>query len=271
VLALFVRPSAVVPVVPAVVATLVLGGIAVVSAGAVGLGWSRLGVIDRAALQSGRGLAVAARVAGRSLEPELLLGLLEERRWCARPHRRSRRLSGVHRVALIEADVRRASRTPGLVGFLAVMVVLAYAAQVLVPPQIVAALVMVGACAVANRAAVGLRTVARSAELRSTFPMPDAALRLCHLVAPALVAVVNTALAVPALLPIAPLGLVLIPVGATAVVWRFSTRTPPDFGGPLVDTGLFGQLPVDALRTSLRGVLLLGVLIAVQIWLTTMP
>ncbi len=249
---------------PAPLVAAAAGGLA---AAATALAWRWLGRLDRAALGVGGGLSVTVRVAGTFLDPALLLGLLEERRWRRWRHGPSRVLRGDGMAALVAADLRRAVRSPGLALVGTGMVLVPFAAPILIPEELLAAVATVAAWTVASRAASGLRAVTRSPALRRAIPISDAGIIAGHLVAPAVTALVWTTLVLPALSLTHPVGLVLLPIGATALVWRFATRPPPDLAGALVDTGLFGALPLDAARTMLRGVLLLAVLVGVQIWL----
>ena len=63
-----------------------------------------------------------------------------------------------------------------------------------------------------------------------------------------------------------PIAVVLIPVGAIAVVERSATRPPPDYGAAVFDTG-FGSVQVDLVRQLVRGPALLAGLAAVQLLL----
>ena len=78
--ALVAAPDATLPVLPG---SLVAVAAAVLAAVLLVAGWQQLGRLDRAVLGAGSGLAVAVQAAGTFLDPALLLGLLEERRWRA--------------------------------------------------------------------------------------------------------------------------------------------------------------------------------------------
>lgn len=73
----------------------------------VGSGAARLGRLDRHAVSSGTGLFVATQVAVTMIDPTILTGVLEERRWRRIGRVRSRPFAGAGPVALLRADLRR--------------------------------------------------------------------------------------------------------------------------------------------------------------------
>jgi hypothetical protein len=75
-----------------------------------------------------------------------------------------------------------------------------------------------------------------------------------------------TAALLPALLPLNPIAVLLIPLGAVAVVERSATRPTPDYGAAVFDTGM-GAVQVDLVRQLVRGPALLAGLAAVQLLL----
>ncbi|WP_433556171.1 DUF6297 family protein [Pseudonocardia xinjiangensis] len=261
--ALLVPRSATVPSVPATDTAVVAWAAALVL---FVVARRRLTVLDRAALGAGSGLAAAVQAAGTFIEPGLLLGLLEERRWRSARRGRSRRGLGHRSVALLHSDLRRALRTPGALTLGAGLLVVSYTAAAILPHVAVAPVVAVAAYAIASRVAAGLRAVTRSAALRRALGGTDGVLTLLHLAAPLVVAAVWTAAVLPALLPANPLAVVLIPIGAVAVVERSATRPPPDYGAAVFDTG-FGAVPIDLVRQLVRGPALLAGLAAVQLLL----
>ncbi|WP_308283398.1 DUF6297 family protein [Pseudonocardia nigra] len=211
-------------------------------------------------------LAAAVQVAGTFLDPGLLLELLDERRWRAARRGRSRPGAGTGWAAPLHADVRRVVRTPGLAVFAVGLLLVPYVAAVVVPPAALPAIAAVVACAVTGRAAAGLRTVARSAPLRRAMGGTDRVLLTVHLLAPLALAAVWTAAVLPAIAPVHPVAVALLPVGAVAVVlWR-TTRPAPDYGAAVFETG-FGAVPIDLIRGLVRGPDLLAVLVAVHLLL----
>jgi hypothetical protein len=227
-------------------------------------GWRRVGVLDRAALGAGSGLAVAVQVAGTFMEPSLLLGLLEERRWRSANRGRSRPGRGSGYGALLYADLRRVLRTPGALPLAVGLLLVTYAAAAVLPTVVVPPVAAVAAYALAGRLAAGVRAVTRSPALRRALGGTDRALIVVHLVAPLAVVIVWTVALLPVLHPLNPVAVVLIPVGAVVVVERSATRPPPDYGAAVFDTG-FGGVQVDLVRQLVRGPALLVGLAAVQL------
>jgi hypothetical protein len=261
--ALLVPRASTVPALPAPAATTAAWALALLL---LGHGWRRLGVLDRAALGAGSGLAAAVQAAGTFMQPSLLLGLLEERRWRSAQRGRSRPGRGRGYGALLHSDLRRTLRTPGALPLAVGLLLVTYAAAAVLPAVVVPTVAVVAAYAVASRAASGVRAVTRSAALRRALGGTDRALIMVHLVAPLVVVAVWTAALLPALLPLNPLAAVLIPVGAVVVVERSATRPPPDYGAAVFDTG-FGGVQVDLVRQLMRGPALLAGLAAVQLLL----
>lgn len=255
-------PEMAVPASPVAIATATCGAVLLA------VGWQRLDQLDRVALGAGSGLAVAARAAATFLDPGLLLGLLEERRW--RALRRGRSLSGAGTglAALAYVDARRTLRTPGAAALALGLLLVPYAGAMALPAAVVAAGSAVAAVIVTTRVASGLRAVLRSPALRRALGSADRALVMVHLVAPLAVSTAWTAAALPALLPLHPLAVTLLPVGAVAVVYRTASRPALDYGATVFETGL-GGVPVDLLRQLLRGPALLAMLVAVQLLLAS--
>jgi hypothetical protein len=157
-------------------------------------------------------------------------------------------------------------RTPGALPLTLGLLLVTYAAAGVLPAVAVPPVAVVAAYALASRMASGVRAVTRSAALRRALGGTDRALIMVHLVAPLAVVVVWTAALLPALLPLNPLAVVLIPLGAVAVVERSATRPSPDYGAAVFDTG-FGGVQVDLVRQLVRGPALLVGLAAVQLLL----
>jgi Family of unknown function (DUF6297) len=233
-----------------------------------GTGWQRLAQLDRAALGAGSGLAIAVQTAGTFLDPGLLLGLLEERRWRAARRGRSRPGAGTGLAALAYVDARRALRTPGAVALALGLLLVLYAGAAVLPTAIVPAISAVAVVLVATRVASGLRTVIRSRALRSALGGSNRALVMVHLVAPLIVSMAWTAAVLPALVPMHPLAMALLPTGAVAVVYRTATRTGLNYGAAVFETG-FGTVPMDLVRQLLRGPVLLAMLVTAQLLLAS--
>lgn len=249
-------------------ASTVAVGTAVCGAVLLTVGWHRLDQLDRVALGAGSGLAVAVRAAATFLDPGLLLGLLEERRWRALRRGRSRPGAGTGLAALAYLDARRALRTPGAAALALGLLLVPYAGAMVLPAAVVAAGSAVAVVIVTTRVASGVRTVLRSPALRRALGSTDRALVMVHLVAPLAASTVWTAAALPALLPMHPLAVTLLPVGAVAVVYRTASRPALNYGATVFETG-FGGVPVDLLRQLLRGPALLAMLVAIQLLLAS--
>lgn len=253
------------PALPASAVAITAGAL---GAGLLCAGWQRLAGLDRAVLGAGSSLAVAVQVAGTFLDPELLLGLLEERRWRAARRGRSRTGIGAGLVALAYVDVRRALRTPGAAGLALGLLLVPYAGSTVLPAAIVPAVTAVAAVLVATRAASGLRAVIRSPALRRSLGSTDRALVMIHLVAPLAASMAWTVAALPVLLPLHPLAIVLLPAGAVAVVYRTATQPSLNYGAAVFETG-FGTVPIDLFRQLLRGPVLLALLVTAQLLLAS--
>ncbi len=221
--------------------------------------------LDRATLTAGTQLATAAVTAVTWLDPSLLSGMLEVRRWRKVGRVRSRPFRPWGRAwVLLQADLRRQVRRPTSLVLWGVLVLGQYAAAVAVP-SMAAIAHLVGGYLAADRLTGGLRTVCRSPGLRRALGGDEITVRLAHLVVPALGTVAWWLVTVPVGgAPPAVLQVVLV-AGVIAAVYRAATRPPMRYGGAVVDTP-FGLIPVDLLRQIVRGPDLLAVLIVVQ-WL----
>jgi hypothetical protein len=218
--------------------------------------------LDRAALTGGAQLAAAAVTAAIWLDPSMLSGVLETRRWRRTGMVRSGRFWGGGRIGvLLQAEVRRQVRRPGALTIWAALALAQYGIAIAVP-SIAWVTRLVGAYLAANRLTGGLRTVSRSQGLRRALGGSDATLRLVHLVVPWIGAVLWWLLTWPAgphLAGVEP----LIVVGVVAAAYRAATRPPMAYGGAAVDTP-FGLIPVDLIRQVIRGPDVLAV--AIVIW-----
>ncbi|MEU8421731.1 DUF6297 family protein [Micromonospora sp. NPDC048835] len=222
--------------------------------------------VDRATLTTGAQFANAAATATILLDPSLLAGLVESRRWRRLGKVRSRRFrSGPGWWALLQADVRRLRRHPSAVLVWAVLVGVQYAAA-LALPGLAGATQVVFAYLAANRLTGGLRAVSRSPGLRRALGGSDNLLRGIHVVVPAVGAGLWWLSTLPSVEPgpawLAP----TLALGVVAAAFRAGTRPPIDYGGATVNTP-FGMIPVDLLRQGSRGPALLAVLVLVQLFL----
>ncbi|KAB1940923.1 hypothetical protein F8271_15160 [Micromonospora sp. ALFpr18c] len=222
--------------------------------------------VDRATLTTGAQFANAAATATILLDPSLLTGLVESRRWRRIGRVRSSRfLPGPGWWALLQADVRRLRRHPSALLIWAALIGVQYAAALALPGLAGAAQVVLAYVA-ADRLTGGLRSISRSPGLRRALGGSDALLRGIHVVVPALGAGLWWLLTLPTVDPgpqwLAP----TLALGVVAAAFRAGTRPPIDYGGATVNTP-FGMIPVDLLRQGSRGPALLAVLVLVQLFL----
>jgi Family of unknown function (DUF6297) len=218
--------------------------------------------LDRAALTGGAQLATAAVTAAIWLDPSVLSGVLETRRWRRVGLVTSRRFRRGGRIwVLLQAEIHRQVRRPGALAIWAALALAQYGIAIAVP-SVAWVTRLVGAYLATNRLTGGLRTVSRSPGLRRALGGSDSALRLVHLVVPWVGAVLWWLLTWPAgphLAGVEP----LIVVGVVAAAYRAATRPPMAYGGAAVDTP-FGLIPVDLIRQVIRGPDVLAV--AIVVW-----
>jgi hypothetical protein len=263
------------PAVP-VAAALALTGIPAALVAAV-LAVRALPRLDRAALTGGAGLAAAAVTAAIWLDPSMLSGVLETRRWrrvgvvsnlfgsrrpkVQAPGRFSRRFRRGGRIwVLLQAEVHRQARRPGALAIWAGLALAQYGIAITVP-SVAWVTRLAGAYLAVNRLTGGLRTVSRSPGLRRALGGSDSTLRLVHLVVPWLGAILWWLLTWPAgphLAGVEP----LIVVGVVVAAYRAATKPPMSYGGAAVDTP-FGLIPVDLIRQVIRGPDVLAVVIVI--------
>ncbi|GGM32299.1 DUF6297 family protein [Micromonospora yangpuensis] len=223
--------------------------------------------VDRASLTTGAQFANAAATAAVLLDPSLLFGLVESRRWRGVGRVRSRRfLAGRRWWVLLQAEARRLRRHPSAPTAWVALVLLQYAVAVAVPVAAGTAQV-VGAFLAAGRLAGGLRAVSRSPGLRRVLGGDDTAVRLVHLVWPA----VGAALWWVVTLPVGGaqpgwLTVVLV-LGVVAGAYRAATKPPMSYDTAMVDTP-FGMIPVGLLSQLLRGWDVVAVVVVARLLLT---
>ena len=259
-------PEPAVPPVPVAFAALVLA--AALSVAAV----RGLPRVDRAALAFGARVAEAATTAAVFLDPALLFGVLETRRWRGLGRVRHRplwtgwaRLPGTRWWLLLAAEARRLARRPGGLAVWAALLVLPYAVAVLAP-GLAGTARLVAAYFATSRLAAGLRLVHASPALRRALGGADRELLAVHLVAPALGLAVWWLLSGGiGMAPGLPVQL-LFPLGVLGAVYRAATRPPRNYEVGAVDTP-FGMVPFALLRQVARGVDVLAGLVLVQLLL----
>nr|WP_240942369.1 DUF6297 family protein [Planosporangium thailandense] len=219
--------------------------------------------VERATLTAGAQFATAAATAVIWLDPSLLAGILENRRWRGIGRVRSRRFRARGRgLVLLQAEVRRLRRHPRAIVLWAALALAQYALAVALPPAAGAAHV-VGAYLAAGRLTGGLRAVSRAPGLRRALGGGDTGLRLVHLVIPTLGVALWWLVTMPVAGVHPGLSGILMVAGVVAAVYRAATRPPMAYGGVVVETP-FGLIPVDLLRQLTRGLDVLAVLVIAQ-------
>jgi hypothetical protein len=257
-------PEPTLPPVPVAAAALALAGAVTVAAV---LGLPR---VDRAAVAGGAQVADAATAAALFLDPALLFGVLEARRWRGAGRVRHQplgpgwaRLPGPRWWLLLAADARRLARRPGGLAVWAALLVLPYAVAVLAP-GLAGAARLVAAYFATSRLAAGLRLVHASPALRRALGGADRDLLAVHAVSPALGLAAWWLLSGGVHMPPGYPGQLLFPAGVLAAVYRGATRPPRNYEGGAFDTP-FGGIPVGLLRQLVRGVDVLAVLVLAQL------
>lgn len=241
-------------------------------AGALWSGAGTLPRLDRASLSGGAQLAAAVVTSAVWLDPTVLGGILEVRRWRRVGRVRSRRIRGPvpglpdRAAALLRAEVVRAGRRPGTLAVVAALALAQYAVAVAAPSLAgVARLIL--AYVAAGRLMAGLRAVARAPGLRRALGGGEGLVRGAHLALPTLAMLVWWLVTAPAgggdLGD--PAGLLLVG-GTVAAAYRAATRGPMTYGGTVIETP-FGLLPLELVMKVARGPDLLGVIILLQVLL----
>jgi hypothetical protein len=223
--------------------------------------------VDRAALTTGAQFANAAVTAVVWLDPSMIAGVVESRRWRGIGRVRSRRFrSGARWWVLLQAEVRRLYRHPSAVVTWSALVLVQYAVAVALP-SVAGAAHVIGAYLAADRLAGGLRTLSRAPGLRRALGGGETEVRLVHLVVPAVGAALWWLITAP-VGGAHPGGVeILLVAGVVGAVYRAATRPPMAYGGAAVETP-FGLIPVDLLRQLTRGLDVLAVVVIAQMLLT---
>ncbi|MER7167998.1 DUF6297 family protein [Micromonospora sp. NPDC000207] len=226
-----------------------------------------LPLVDRAALTTGAQFANAAATAAVMLDPSLLGGLLESRRWRGVGRVRSRRfLAGRRWWVLVQAEVRRLRRHPSAVPAWVALILVQYAVAV-AAPALAGSAQVIGAYLATDRLTGGLRSLSRSPGLRRALGGDDARNQLAHVVVPG----VGAALWWLATLPVGgpSLGWVAVVMvsGVVVAAYRAGTRPPLDYDTPVAHTP-FGVIPVGLMTQMLRGWDVVAVLVVARLLLS---
>lgn len=223
--------------------------------------------VDRAALTGGAQIGTAAVTAAVMMDPTLLTGLIEARRWSRPGKVHSVRLrSGSRDWVLFQADVVRQLRRRANLFTWAALVLAPYAVAAFAPAAASSTRILAGYFA-AERLASGLRLVSRNVALRRVLGGTDSELKRAHLAVPALGLVVWWGLTSWSVTATTPLILLIILVGGLlGAVYRTATRPPMSYDAGLSDTPM-GPVPTLLLRRLLRGPDLVAVLVLIDLFL----
>lgn len=223
--------------------------------------WARRALpgLDRAMLSAGADVATATLTASTALDPSLLTGVLEVRRWRGVGRVRSRpfRLGKYGRTwVLVEAELRRQLRRFGSLGVWAALALSLYAVAMVVPSAVGAARILLAYLA-AGRLMGGLRTISRSQGLRRGLGGSEMDLRVAHLVVPALGTLLWWALTAPAGgIHLDAMELIMV-AGVVAAAYRSATKPPMSYGGAVFETPM-GLFPFELVFQLARGPDVLG-------------
>lgn len=224
--------------------------------------------LDRAALGAGAQIAEAVTAATVWVDPMLLSRVIEVRRWRRVGRVHSRRFLAVpagRTWTLLQAELRRVVRRPGsLVGWAALA--LAQYAVGVVAPSMAGVTQVIGAYFVGGLFAGGLRAVARSPGLRRSLGGGEMAVRLAHLVLPALAAALWWGATMPAARAGAGGSEIALLAGVVAAVYRGATRGPVSYGSAVLDTP-FGLFPIELVLQLARGFDILSLVIILRVLL----
>ncbi len=221
--------------------------------------------LDLVALGSGAQIAAAAATATIGLDPSVLSGVLEVRRWRRVGKVRSRpflSLFAGRTSVLMQAEVRRQFRRPGALGAWGALVLVQYAVAI-VAPAAAGVVHVVTAYLAANRLTGGLRTLSRSPGLRRAIGGDETRVRLTHLVVPTLGTAVWWVLTWPVGGAHVPSVDLLMTLCVVAAAYRAATRPPMSYGGAVMETP-FGLFPVELVVQLARGPDLLAVAILIH-------
>lgn len=216
--------------------------------------------MDRARLSAGVDVAAATLSATVWLDPSLLSGVLEVRRWrhVGRVRSRGFKLGRYgRRGVLLQAELRRQLRRPGALGVWAAMALALYAVALVVPAAVGAVRILFAYVA-AGRFMGGLRTLARSPGLRRALGGSETEQRLVHLFLPAVGTVLWWILTAPAGgVHLNVLELVMV-AGVVGAAYRAATRPPLSYGGAVIETPI-GLVPLELILQMMRGLDVLSV------------
>jgi len=227
-------------------------------------GWRTIAALDRIALTAGNALFTAGGAAVLFMDPALLGDVLAQRRFSHLRIQRSRSFPAGRRRALLAAEWVRAVRNRRAAGVFVGALLVPYAAATVVPARWLPAVALLSAVPAVSPFGAGLRKVCQSAALRRVLGGTDSALKLLHLAAPAVAAVLFTLVAAPAMPADRWIALALTPIGVLTNLWLRATAKPMELDGLVADLG-FGPAPVQLSWFLIRGIAPLALVLTLQL------
>jgi hypothetical protein len=228
--------------------------------------WRALPRVDLAALSAGAAVATATVSATVWLDPSLLSGVLEVRRWRHVGTVRSRPFHGGpwrRPWVLLQAELRRQLRRPGALAVWAGSALALYALTLVAPSAVGVGRLLLGYVA-AGRLMSGLRTLSASPGLRRALGGSQREQRVAHLVVPALGMALWWAATAPAGGVHLDVLELLVVAGVVGAAFRSATRPPMSYGGAVLETP-FGLFPMELVMQLARGPDLLGGVIVLRL------
>ena len=227
-------------------------------------GWRTIAALDRVALTTGNALFAAGGAAVLFMDPALLGDVLAQRRFSHLLIDRSRSFPAGRRRALLAAEWVRTIRNRRAAGIFLGALLVPYTAAIVVPARWLPVVALLSAVPAVSPFGAGLRKVCQSATLRRMLGGTDSGLKLIHLAAPAVAAVLFTLGAAPAMPADRWIALALTPIGVLTNLWLRATAKPMEFDGLVADFG-FGPAPVQMSWFLIRGVAPLALTVSLQL------
>jgi len=227
-------------------------------------GWRTIPALDRLALTAGNALFTAGGAAVLFMDPALLGDVLAQRRFSQMRIERSRSFPAGRRRALLAAEWVRAVRNHRAAGIFVSALLVPYVAAAVVPARWLPVVALLSAVPAVSPFGAGLRKVCQSAALRRMLGGTDSALKMLHLVVPAVAAVLFTLAAAPAMPADRWIALAFTPIGVLTNLWLRATAKPMEFDGLVADLG-FGPAPVQLSWFLIRGIAPLALVLSLQL------
>ena len=227
-------------------------------------GWRTIPALDRLALTAGNALFTAGGAAVLFMDPALVGDVLAQRRFSQMRIERSRSFPAGRRRALLAAEWVRAVRNHRAAGIFVSALLVPYVAAAVVPARWLPVVALLSAVPAVSPFGAGLRKVCQSAALRRMLGGTDSALKMLHLVVPAVAAVLFTLAAAPAMPADRWIALAFTPIGVLTNLWLRATAKPMEFDGLVADLG-FGPAPVQLSWFLIRGIAPLALVLSLQL------